>query len=499
MKLVQKLAAALVFGTFLILAANGYLRVEREVAVLRADRERDLDVMGRALAAATAAVWRSEGRARAMAMVEATNHEGAGAHVRWVTADGGADLHVDARLVADLAAGQSLSRIDDSKQGPGARFTYVPVEVDGVRHGALELTESLAPERYRVHTIVVDTVIMTASLVFVSGALSSLLGLWLVGRPVRALAQKAQRIGQGDFSGPIALRSHDELNDLATEMNAMCARLLDAHERAAHEEAARIAALEQLRHADRLMTVGKLASGIAHELGTPLNVVSARASMIAAGDAEGDDARAYAKVIHEAASRMTRIIRQLLEFARRPAAQRAMSDVRAITRDTLELLRALAEKRSVTLTLEAIAPDDGADSGTQATAASVDASQIQQVVTNLVVNAIQAMPDGGRVSVSVSRARAAPAANHGAADAEYLRIRVEDEGRGISAADLPHVFEPFFTTKDVGEGTGLGLSVTYGIVQEHGGFVEVESRVNEGSIFSVYLPLPLAPSRHEAP
>ena len=453
MKLVQKLAAALVLGTCAILVGNGYLRVEREIAVLREDRQRDLRAVGRALAAAAAAVWKSEGSERAVAMLAATSREGDGVRVRWVK--------------------------ESAPPSDGVRVLYVPIEVDGVRSGALELSQSLEPERRRVHTIVIDTVMTTAALLLVSGALSVLLGIWLVGRPVRALAEKARRIGQGDFSGPIALRSRDELHDLATEMNAMCERLLDAHHRAERETAARIAALEQLRHADRLMTVGKLASGIAHELGTPLNVVSARASMIAGGEVTESDARDYANVIHEAAKRMTRIIRQLLEFARQRVSQRTRSDVRAVTRDTLELLRTLAEKRQVALHLA---------SGDDDPMASVDVAQIQQVITNLVVNAVHASASGKRVEISVSRARCTPPADHGGAESDYVRIRVCDEGHGIAADDLPRIFEPFFTTKDVGEGTGLGLSVTYGIVHDHGGFIVTESRVNEGSAFSVYLP-----------
>jgi two-component system NtrC family sensor kinase len=114
---------------------------------------------------------------------------------------------------------------------------------------------------------------------------------------------------------------------------------------------------------------------------------------------------------------------------------------------------------------------------------------VQQVVLNLVTNALQAMVRPGTVRLSLSRDHATAPAGITAAAGDYARLTVEDRGHGIDPAILPRVFEPFFTTKDVGEGTGLGLSVSYGIVREHGGWIEVDSHVGEGSRFSVYLPL----------
>ncbi|MET0594464.1 MAG: histidine kinase dimerization/phospho-acceptor domain-containing protein, partial [Polyangiaceae bacterium] len=154
--------------------------------------------------------------------------------------------------------------------------------------------------------------------------------------------------------------------------------------------------LQQLRHADRLATVGKLASGIAHELGTPLNVISARAAMIASGEALPNETADYARVIGNATQRMTSIIGQLLQFARKKEAQKARRDVRSLVQGAVDLLRPLSEKQKVQLVFDP--PPDEVD-----TAAPVDAAQLEQVVTNLVMNAIQAMPRGGKVNVTVSR------------------------------------------------------------------------------------------------
>jgi two-component system, NtrC family, sensor kinase len=189
--------------------------------------------------------------------------------------------------------------------------------------------------------------------------------------------------------------------------------------------------------------------------------------------------RASAVTIAEQAGRMTRIIRQLLDFARRRSADKSPEDVRGVARQTLSLLGPLAEKRGVRLALEE--PPDEAR-------AEIDASQLSQALTNLVVNAIQALPGGGTVSVRVGRGRARPPADHGGAEGEFLHIEVADEGEGMTDETMAHIFEPFFTTKPAGEGTGLGLSVTYGIVKDHGGWIGLSSKLGAGSRFTVYLP-----------
>jgi signal transduction histidine kinase len=302
-------------------------------------------------------------------------------------------------------------------------------------------------------------------LVLLSAILAFVMGQWLVGAPVGALVEKARRVGRGDFTGPLKLDQRDELGGLASEMNAMCDRLATT--------------LDQLRHADRLATVGKLASGVAHELGTPINVISVRAGAIAAGGMAAEETGQYARAIVAAAGKMTKIIQQLLQFARRRGAHKALHDVRELTKEAVELLRPLADKSGVRFDLAS----DSTDAKVLA-----DAAQVQQVVTNLAMNAIQSMPRGGVVTLGLSFERAQPPPDVGGDEGDYLCLRVQDTGDGISPENLEHVFEPFFTTKDVGEGTGLGLAVSYGIVRDHGGFISVRSTVGQGTVFTVYLP-----------
>jgi signal transduction histidine kinase len=303
--------------------------------------------------------------------------------------------------------------------------------------------------------------------------------LGFIGKPLKALVLQARRIGEGDTSSRLVVVRRDEIGDLGHELNAMCARLDAARAKLLAEADARIKTVEQLRHAERLSTVGKLAAGLAHELGTPLNVVSGRAKMIESGRLTSEAAIANAKIIHGQTDRMTKIIRQLLDFARRGHANKAAVDVRELSRRALELLTPLAKKRGVVLSL---------DGGEDAAMLEVDAGQIEQVLSNLVVNGIDATSAGGEMVVRIRMEEATPPAGSDAKPGHYLRIDVRDPGAGIRKEDLDRVFEPFFTTKDVGLGTGLGLSVAHGIVRDHGGWIAVQSEENRGSCFSVYLP-----------
>ncbi|HTA93754.1 MAG TPA: ATP-binding protein, partial [Polyangiaceae bacterium] len=190
------------------------------------------------------------------------------------------------------------------------------------------------------------------------------------------------------------------------------------------------------------------------------------------------------RIVMEQSERMAQIIRQLLDFARAGKPNKASVDLRHLVASTLSLLRPIADKRRVTLELET--PEPVAE-------VVADAAQLQQVVTNLVVNAVQATQGPGVIEIGLratQEARRAAPLGAGKPAHGFACITVADRGIGMSEETLERIFEPFFTTKDVGEGTGLGLAVAYGIVQEHGGFITVESKLTEGSRFEIYLPVP---------
>jgi two-component system NtrC family sensor kinase len=470
-RLASKLTAALVIGIAAVMAVYGYVQVRREGQLFEAELAKDQRIMGQALAAAMEAIWKRDGQDEALHLAEKANDIEREVRIRWVWLEPDFVAALPAEVAQALAEGQQKMSIRPDETGDDRRYTYTPVTIAGTRVGALELSESLLSQRSYIHTSELEGLVTTLVIVLLCGLIAMGLGVWFVGRPMQLLYQQARRVGAGDLSARLTLRQRDEIGALAAEINTMCDQLS--------------AAVEQLRHADRLKTVGQLASGVAHELGTPLNVVAARAKMIADGEVSGAEISTNARIVAEQAARMTGIIRQLLDFSRRrgPSADLGVGDLHQLADRTLAMLSSLANKRRVAFDLDA---EPGA------LPVQVNENQMQQALTNLILNGIQAMPRGGRLGVVIARRLAEPPTEAGGTPGEYFAISVEDEGSGILPDDLPHVFEPFFTTKDVGEGTGLGLSVAYGIVRDHEGWISVESQVGKGSRFTIFL-RPAAP------
>jgi two-component system NtrC family sensor kinase len=201
--------------------------------------------------------------------------------------------------------------------------------------------------------------------------------------------------------------------------------------------------------------------------------------MIRSGEVTGEEALDSARIIKEQAKRMSRIVRELMQFARRREPERSPSDLRELARETIALLRPMTAKGGVSV---ALAPTATANT------LSVDPTQLQQSLTNLVMNAVHASAPGSVVEVDVGSRHAVSPVDLGAVPGDYAFISVTDHGQGMPPDVVDSVFEPFFTTKGVGEGSGLGLAVAFGIVREHGGWISVDSAPGRGSVFTIYLP-----------
>lgn len=230
---------------------------------------------------------------------------------------------------------------------------------------------------------------------------------------------------------------------------------------------------------NKLKTVGTLAAGIAHELGTPLNIVSGRAEMILAQDLESLDVKNCARIIKDQSQRMTGIIRQLLDFSRITPSQKLRVELWTLVRQTRDLFSPLARSKNIEMDLPEIQEEKYCE---------VDPSKIQQVFMNLIMNSIQAKPDGGKIRIRIESACLAEDQVKLPGSNDFHIIEIKDSGIGIDKDSLLHLFEPFYTTKEIGEGTGLGLSIVYGILREHSGWIEIDSGQWQGTCCRVYLP-----------
>lgn len=272
----------------------------------------------------------------------------------------------------------------------------------------------------------------------------------------------------------------DDIAQLVLELEALESSYDQEQAALVLETRRRMAELDELQIANRLITVGTLTIGMAHELGTPLGVILARAQMIVTDDPELGEARADAIEIIRQVNAMTLMCQEVLDYARPKSPIKVAVDLLQITRQVIGVLLFDARKRSAQLAV----------AGTP-TLVLGDASKLMQILTNLIINAAQAMPRGGDVTIAIGTRRVQPPAVHGLPEADYACVEVRDTGTGILGADLPHIFDTFYTTKRAGEGSGLGLAVSSQLAREHAGWIGVDTAEGGGSTFTLYLP-PLA-------
>jgi len=281
----------------------------------------------------------------------------------------------------------------------------------------------------------------------------------LVEVPVKALVEGTRRVGEGDFSGTIQVKERHELGDLARAFNEMIHHIADTQ--------------RQLAQADKLASVGRLAAGIAHEINNPLTGVLSYASLLRKRLEGNTEVCEDLDVIVRETVRCRGIIRGLLDFARPAAPARKPMDLDEVVRRAVSVVVTQLSLHHVDLHL---------DLASDLPAVLADANQIQQVVVNLLLNAADAIgTEGGNIRATTRRG---PSAS--------IELLIEDSGCGIPPEDLPRIFEPFFTTKG-NHGTGLGLAVSWGIVEAHGGSLEAQSQPGQGSQFTLRLPTAVVP------
>ena len=276
------------------------------------------------------------------------------------------------------------------------------------------------------------------------------------------------------------------LQDGATDyvLKHRLSRLVPAVRRAlteTNERAMRNEMEKRLHQARRLEAIGRLAGGLAHDFNNLLQVLKTHVALLPLKSDHPDEIVKIADILDKATDRGSEMMGELLVFARKTEAHLASIDISSQIRETAEMLKpSLPSNMELALELDDGMPSIFADPG-----------QLDRILTNLIINARDAMPQGGCVTISTEVIQFDPVAPHSWQweDALYLCLKVSDTGAGMDEATRRRAFEPFFTTKPIGQGTGLGLSVVFGLMQIHNGFIDIQSKPGEGTSISLFFPL----------
>jgi signal transduction histidine kinase len=320
----------------------------------------------------------------------------------------------------------------------------------------------------------------TAALVALLSLLTLIIVRRSITRPMNEFIARIREVAQGRWQQRIESRGHDEVASLAKEFNTMSEELQGSYSRLIHEQEEKLKLEHELRHSERLAAVGQLAAGLAHEIGTPLNTIGGRAEYLLRRPRSQAELNENLEIIRSQIDRIAGIVRQLLEFSRRHEPVLRPVDVALLLSNVKSFLEHKITEKKVTVEMR---NSEGLPT------IQADPDLLQQVFINLFLNSLDALAPGGiiRITTDASTSRtSASARNDGASQ---LCIAFEDNGPGIPAENMSRVFDPFFTTKDIGEGTGLGLSVSYAIIKDHGGDIKIESEAGAFTRFIIHLPI----------
>ena len=379
------------------------------------------------------------------------------------------------RRVADTKTPEGFYR----RQGPRSILYYVvPVRDErGDVAGTLEIVHLASGIDARLQAASNDVWIRLGILLVVVVVLTATALQRQVVRPISRLMEGIQRLGRGEPAAPLPVERRDEIGRVAEAFNTMTAQLDAARRRLLTETEHSLDLEQQLRAAETLAVAGKLASAIAHEVGTPLNIVSGRAEFLQMSPSLDEAARSDLAIIVGQIDRISKIIRSLLDSVRPQKLEIQSTRLADVLDRILPLLNHPARRHGVTIvtSLPVDLPVMLADPG-----------QLQQVLINLVVNGLDATPTGGHITISAEPVADGPQGR--------VAIAVSDTGPGITPEVQSKVFEPFFTTKPAGQGTGLGLAICRDIIKAHGGEIRVDSVPGSGTTFTVWIPMALEPS-----
>jgi signal transduction histidine kinase len=300
-------------------------------------------------------------------------------------------------------------------------------------------------------------------LIVILSAGTSFILFRFVKRPIEAMAKTMAQVEDGDLSVRIEEKYADEMGSLTHSFNSMVDRLENTKRELEKYH------YQQMERADRLASIGEMATGIAHEIKNPLAGISGAISVLADDFALDDPRKEVIGQVLDQIARLNKTATDLLYFGKPGKPEFSFVDINALVKDTLFFIAQHPEARNIHRVKELTR---------DLPPAWADAKQLQQVLFNIIINAIQAMEEGGTLSVMTELAKRD--------DREFIRIEVQDTGTGIPAEQLEKIFVPFHTTKT--QGTGLGLPICRQLIEQHGGRIEVDSRLGDGTLFTIELP-----------
>lgn len=372
-------------------------------------------------------------------------------------------------------------------------------------------------EDFQIKKLLLITIILDAIVLVVFG--SFLLSRVLV-KPIKDLVRLTQKISEGDFSQKIEVTSRNEIGQLIGSFNRMIEKLKENQENLENYLKSLESTNKQLKQAqeelvrtEKLASIGRFAAGVAHEVGNPLGAILGYTSILEKEGLDREESKDYLMRIEKEIERINRIVRELLDFARPSKLDIREVEVNKVIDNTISLLSYQKNFKSITTQLD-LQPD--------LPIIKADESQLSQVIINIVLNSMDAMPNGGVLGIQTreyvveniyqnrfqwiypSRRKNDPQESNYSymrktdpfsslltkfsRGDRLIKIRISDTGMGIKKENLDNIFDPFFTTKAPDKGTGLGLSVSLSIVESLGGEIKVESEVGKGTIFEIYFP-----------
>lgn len=272
----------------------------------------------------------------------------------------------------------------------------------------------------------------------------------------------ADSVARGDLTRRLTIHSRDELSVLAHSFNNMVESLQKQREELN-------LTIQQLIHQEKFASLGEMAARVAHEVGNPLSIIVGYAKMLLK-KCDHEEDRKLLQRVSEAALRINDLTRRLLMYSRPSPREEQDVDINHIIDDSLAMMEHQFKEEKNYKTVKRLSPRIRLITGST--------ERLQQVFVNLFLNAFQAMPEGGTLTVSTETTT----------DGRHVQVKIRDTGQGISAEDLPRIFDPFFSTKSREEGTGLGLSITHRIITDHQGSIKAESVKDRGTTFTILLP-----------